>query len=140
MSTKLLRTFLGRVTSVIPAVDLARFWLRLLHDVTELFRETSTLDRAALRNLQRWADFHVDSLSNGRPLWPEHPSAAIYTDALGSICFGSVLESPAEARTPYGHLFARPNLPGSFAADGGQQVANLRLPGHLLSLCAMAYG
>ena len=124
--TELLRTFLGRATSVIAAVDMARFWLRSLHDVTELFRETSTLDRAALRDLQRWAEFNVDSASNGRPLWPAPPSAAIYTDASGSIGFGSVIEAPVEARSQYGHLFERPNLPGAFARDaagGGQQRA-----------------
>ena len=55
---------------------------------------------------------------------PEDPAAAIYTDASGTIGFGSVVEAPAQARTPYGYLFERPHLPGSFAQDaagGGLQ-------------------
>ena len=130
--TELLRAFLGRATSVIAAVDKARFWLRSLHDVTELFSETSTLDRAALRDLQVWAAFSLDSPANGRPLWPEDPSAAIYTDASGTIGFGSVVEAPAQARTSYGHLFERPHLPGSFAqhaAGGGLQGHGCRVAG-----------
>jgi hypothetical protein len=122
--TELLQTFIGRAASVTQAVRQARFWIRSLHDVCELFAATSTLDRAALRDLQTWADFHVDSPANGVPLWPEEPSAAIYTDASGTIGFGSVLEAPRAARSAHGYLFQRPNLPGSFATDaagGGRQ-------------------
>ena len=124
--TELLLTFIGRAASVTQAVRQARLWLRSLHDACELFRAHSKLDRAALRDLQVWADFRVDSPANGVPLWPEAPSAAIYTDASGTIGFGSVIEAPREARTAHGYLFQRPNLPGSFAADaagGGRQGA-----------------
>jgi hypothetical protein len=57
-------------------------------------------------------------------MWPEDPLAAIYTDESGIISFGIVVEATAQARTPYGHLYERPHLPGSLeqdAADGGLQ-------------------
>jgi hypothetical protein len=123
--TEDLRVFIGKAASVSHAVSLARFWLRSLHDVCELFLPASRLDRAALRDLQTWADFRYDSSTNGVPIWPPPPSRAIYTDASGTIGFGTVLEeAPAAVRKPFGHLFMSPNLPGNFAADaagGGTQ-------------------
>ena len=124
--TELLRRFIGKAASVIYAVRQARFWLRSLHDVCELYRGQSRLDRAALRDLQTWADFNVNSTANGTHLWPGEPTRAIYTDASGSIGFGSVVEAPPAARSRHGYLFQRPNLPGNFATDaagGGRQGA-----------------
>ena len=122
--TQLLRRFIGKAASVAYAVRQARLWLRSLHDICELFRPCSRLDRAALRDLQAWVDFHVNSPANGMPLWPGEPTRAIYTDASGSIGFGSVVEAPPGARTRHGYLFQKPNLPGTFATDaagGGRQ-------------------
>ena len=124
VSTELLQVFIGKAASVVQAVRLARFWLRSIHDVCELFRATSKLDRAALRDLQTWADFTYECPANGMELWPLEPACAIYTDASGSIGFGAVVEAPSAAHKPFGHLFQRPNLPGTFATDaagGGRQ-------------------
>ena len=126
VSTELLQVFIGKAASVVQAVRLARFWLRSLHDVCELFRPTSTLDRAALRDLQTWADFHYGAAANGVELWPSDPTRAIYTDASGTIGFGAVVEAPTAASKAHGHLFLKPNLPGTFAVDaagGGRQGA-----------------
>ena len=98
----LLRSFLGKVSSIGAACDQARLRLRSLHNVAELWLPTSVLDRPALRDLQFWADFKVDSKANGLPLWPDKPSRAIYTDASSTLGFGAVLEAPLAARKTFG--------------------------------------
>jgi hypothetical protein len=54
----LLRSFLGKVSSIGGACDQARFRLNAFHDRKEMWKPLSTLDRASLRDLQWWADFH----------------------------------------------------------------------------------
>ena len=98
----LLRSFLGKVSSIGAACDQARLRLRSLHNVAELWLPTSVLDRPALRDLQFWADFKVDSKANGLPLWPDKPSRAIYTNASSTLGFGAVLEAPLAARKTFG--------------------------------------
>ena len=128
VSTQVLRTFLGKASSLTEGCDMARFHLRGLHDAHDQWAFKSKLDRAAQRDLRWWAAFTYTSTSNGVPLWPLTPTRAIYTDASSTIGYGCVLEdtraAPKAAVKPTGYLFAYPSLPGDFAraAAGGGTV------------------
>ena len=100
--TELLRSFLGKVSSISAACDQARLRLRSLHDVTQLWLPASVLDRAALRDLQWWAAFTVSSKSNGLPLWPPSITRAIYTDASSELGYGAVSSAPRTGRRTFG--------------------------------------
>ena len=52
VSTDMLRSFTGKVSSVVAACSQARFRSRSLFDVSEEWNPTSTLDCQALRDLQ----------------------------------------------------------------------------------------
>ena len=128
VSTEVLRSFLGKASSLTEGCPMARFHLRTLHDVHNQWAFTSRLDRAALRDLRWWTAFKYESPSNGAPIWAPTPTRAIYTDASSTIGYGCVLEdvrtAPRAALKPTGYLFEYPSLPGSFARDaaGGGTV------------------
>ena len=98
----LLRSFLGKVSSISAACDQARLRLRSLHDVSELWLPSSRLDRAALRDLQWWSAFTVDSKSNGVMLWPPLITRAIYTNASSTLGYGAVSSAPQTGRKAFG--------------------------------------
>lgn len=98
----LLRTFIGKAASIVAACSQARFRLRSLHDVAELWSARSRLDRAATRDLQWWLDFAYASPANGLPLWPAPPTRAIFTDASSTLGYGAVLKAPFAARKNFG--------------------------------------
>ena len=102
VSTDLLRSFIGKAASVTAACAQARFRLRNLHDVTELWLAQSKLHRAALRDLEWWAHFTYAAPANGLPIWPASPTRAIYTDASSTLGYGAVLQAPLEARKAFG--------------------------------------
>ena len=104
----LLRSFLGKVSSIGGACDQARFRLRVLHDRQELWKPLSILDRATLRDLQWWADFHYSSTVNGVPLWPSPPTRAIWTDASSELGYGSILRVSHAARKAFGAWWSLP--------------------------------
>ena len=97
-----LRSFLGKVSSTVGACDQARFRLRSLHDRHELWNPLSILNRATLRDLQWWADFHYSSPVNGVQLWPSPPTRAIWTDASSELGYGSILQMPHVVRKAFG--------------------------------------
>ena len=90
VSTELLRSFLGKASSLTEGCPMARFHLRTIHDVHNHWAFTSRLDRAALRDLRWWAAFKYNSPSNGAPIWAPTPTRAIYTDASSTIGYGCV--------------------------------------------------
>jgi len=102
VSTDLLRSFVGKAASVTAACAQARFRLRSIHDVTELWLAQSTLHRAALRDLEWWTSFTYDAPANGMPIWPAAPTRAIFTDASSTLGYGAVLQAPHEARKAFG--------------------------------------
>ncbi len=102
----LLRSFLGKVSSIGGACDQVRFRLRALHDRHELWNPLSILDRAVLRDLQWWADFHNSSSVNGVPLWPSPPTRAIWTDTSSELGYGSILQVPKAARKAFGEWWS----------------------------------
>lgn len=104
----LLRSFLGKVSSIGVACEQARFRLRSLHDRHELWKPLSTLDRAALRDLQWWAEFHYSAPANGVPLWPSPPTRAIWTDASSELGYGSILQVPQAAQKAFGAWWSLP--------------------------------
>ena len=108
VDSDLLRQFIGKASSVSAACDQARFRLRSLHDVAELWRPQSTLSRQALRDLEWWRLFTYEAAANGLPLWPERPSIAIYTDASSTLGYGAVLSAPVAARKAVGGWWTIP--------------------------------
>ena len=102
VSSDLLRSFLGKASSVKDGCSQTGLRTRALHDVCEQWTGLSKLDRAALRDLQWWTDFHYECSANGVPLWPEAPSRAIYTDASSTLGYGAVLSAPQGARKTTG--------------------------------------
>lgn len=108
VDSDLLRQFIGKASSVSAACDQARFRLRSLHDVSELWRAQSTLSRQALRDLEWWRLFTYEAAANGLPLWPESPSIAIYTDASSTLGYGAVLSAPVAARKAVGGWWTIP--------------------------------
>jgi len=116
VSTDMLRSFTGKVSSFVAACSQARFRSRSLFDVCEEWNPTSTLDRQALRDLQRWVDFHFCSKANGVPLWPSLPSKANFTDAGSTLEYGCVLADdttliPTEARRAFGGYWTADPIP-----------------------------
>ena len=106
--SELLRTFIGRAASITHACAQARFRLRSLHNVAELWDERSRLDRAATRDLQWWLTFTYDAPANGVDLWPAPPTKAIYTDASSTLGYGAVLQAPFAARKSFGGWWTLP--------------------------------
>ena len=102
VSSDLLRSFLGKAASVKDGCSQTGLRTRALHDACEQWTALSKLDRAALRDLQWWADFHFDCSANGVPLWPDAPTRAIYTDASSTLGYGAVLSAPQGARKTMG--------------------------------------
>jgi len=116
VSTDMLRSFTGKVSSVVAACSQARFRSRSLFDVCEEWNPTSTLDRQALRDLQWWVDFHFCSKANGVPLWSSLPTKAIFTDASSTLGYGCVLADdttsiPLEARRAFGGYWTADQIP-----------------------------
>jgi hypothetical protein len=97
-----LRVFVGKAITVSAACDQARFRLRGIHDVLEQWRPSSTLSRAAQRDLKWWSAFAYECPANGVALWPTPPTRAIYTDASSTIGFDAVLSAPKGARKSFG--------------------------------------
>jgi hypothetical protein len=108
VESDLLRSFLGKVSSIGGACDQARFRLRALHDRHELWKPLSILDRAALRDLRWWSDFHYSSSVNGVPLWSSPPTRAIWTDASSELGYGSILQVPHVVRKAFGAWWSLP--------------------------------
>ncbi len=73
-----------------------------MYDRHDLWKPLSTLDRAVLRDLQWWVDFHYSAPDNGVPLWPSAPTRAIWTDASSELGYGSILQVPQAARKTFG--------------------------------------
>jgi hypothetical protein len=90
------------------ACDQARFRLRALHDRHELWKSLSTLDRATLRDLKWWVDFHYSAPANGVPLRLFPPTRAIWTDASSELGYGSILQVPQVARKEFGVWWSLP--------------------------------
>lgn len=114
--TDLLRSFTGKVSSVVAACAQARFRSRSLFDACEEWNPVSTLDRQALRDLQWWVDFHFLCKANGVPLWPGLPTRAIFTDASSTLGYGCVLADdttsiPKEARRAFGGYWTAEQVP-----------------------------
>ena len=68
----------------------------------------STLDRATLRDLQWWVDFHYSSPTNGVPLWSSPPTRAIWTDENFQLGYGSILQVPQAVRKTFGVWWSLP--------------------------------
>jgi len=109
----MLRSFTGKVSSVVAACSQARFWSRslfnVLFDVCEEWNPTFTLDSQALRDLQWWVDFHFCSEANSVPMWASLPSKVIFTDASSTVTLGygcaladDTTSIPTEARQALG--------------------------------------
>jgi len=93
-----LRKFSSTTVSCMDAVPQARLRLRSIFDAQEEWFPSSTLSRAAPRDLQWWSTFNSKHLGNGTLICPSLPTCAMYTDASGRTGFGSVLDVPLEAR------------------------------------------
>jgi hypothetical protein len=81
----------------LPAVLLARFYLREVFNAQEQYKPRSFLSQTPVDNLLFWSNFSVKNPENLQELWPDQPSTALYTDASGTTDWGSVLEPPLEA-------------------------------------------
>ena len=83
VSSKTLRSFAGCASSTSQAVRPARFHLR---GVWDALRESdlSVLHRAALTDLEFWAEFSYDHAANGVVLFPQGLGRAIATGASGT--------------------------------------------------------
>jgi hypothetical protein len=101
-----LRKFSGTAVSCMEAVPQARLRLRSIFDAQEEWFPSSTLSRAALRDLQWWSTFSSKHPGNGALIWPPLPTRAMYTDASGRTGFGSVLDVPLEARRVHGSFWS----------------------------------
>jgi hypothetical protein len=93
VSSKLLRSFAGCATSTSLAVRPARFHLR---GVWDSMRESefSVLHRAALTDLEFWAEFSYDHPANGVVLFPQGLERSIATEASGDLAWGAELLLP----------------------------------------------
>jgi hypothetical protein len=80
----------------LPAVPLARFYLREVFNAQEQYKPRSFLSQTVVDNLLFWRNFSSKSPENLQELWPDQPSTALYTDASGTTGWGSVLEPPLE--------------------------------------------
>ncbi len=97
VDSDLLRCFSGASISCLPAVPLARFYLREVFNAQEQYKPRSFLSQEAVDNLLFWLNFSGKSPENLQELWPDQPSTALYTDTSGTTGWGSVLEPPLEA-------------------------------------------
>jgi len=88
------------------AVPQARLRLRSIFNAQEEWFPSSTLSRAALRDLQWWSTFSSKHPGNGALIWPPLPTRAMYTDASGRTGFRSVLDVPLEARRVHGSFLS----------------------------------
>ena len=97
VDSDLLRRFTGADISYLSAVPMTRFHLREVFNTQEQYKSRSFLHQAAVDNLLFWRNFGLKSPENLQELWPDQPSTSLYTDALDTTGWDSVLEPPHEA-------------------------------------------
>jgi hypothetical protein len=64
VDSDLLRRFAGAAISCLPAVPLARFYLREVFNAQEQYKPRSFLSQAAVENLLFWRNFSAKSPEN----------------------------------------------------------------------------